>query len=89
MTLRIDTTREGPRVAIHLAGRIRGENLDELRRQISAEDPSVVVLDLEEVTLVDLEVVRFLKDADEAGVELRHCPPFIRAWMDGERDAGA
>jgi hypothetical protein len=87
MTLRVDTKREGPRLTIRLAGRIQSENLLELQRQIAAGSPSVVLLDLEEVTLVDVEVVRFLQREEAAGVELRHCPPFVRVWMDSERGA--
>ena len=84
MTLRIHVTRAGPRVAIHLVGRIQRENLDDLEDQIAAGGSSVV-LDLDEVTLVDLDVVRFLKDAEAEGVELSHCPPYVREWIERER----
>ncbi len=83
MTLRVDATRDGPRVAFRLAGRIRASDLTNLERQI-ASGGAAVVLDLEEVWLVDVVVVRFLSDAEAAGAELRHCPPFIRAWIERE-----
>jgi hypothetical protein len=86
MTLRIDTTREGRRVTCRLVGRIRGENLADLGRDLGSGGP--VVVDLDEVTLVDVEAVRFLMDAEEAGVELRHCPRFIREWITREREVG-
>jgi anti-anti-sigma regulatory factor len=87
MTLRIDTSREGRRVVSRLIGRIRGENLRDVEHQITgARRP--VVLDLDQVTLVDVDVVRFLSDAEAAGIELRNCPRFIRAWIDTERDHG-
>jgi len=38
-------------------------------------------LDLEGVTLVDIEVVRFLNACEKIGVELLHCWPYIREWM--------
>jgi hypothetical protein len=85
MTLRIDVTREGPRVAFRLVGRIKRENLGDLSRQITNGGPTVV-LDLDEVTLVDLDVVRFLRDAEAAGVELSHCPLFVREWIERERE---
>lgn len=85
MTLRIETTRGGPRVAIRLIGRIRLENVGDLARRIAGEGHSVV-LDLDEVTLVDVAVVRFLEGAERAGIELRNCPPFVREWIDRERD---
>jgi len=84
MTFRIELRSEGRLVVVHLAGRIRGENLGDLDRGI--EGRGSIVLDLDEVTLVDVEVVRFLRDAENAGVELRHCPPFIREWIDRERE---
>jgi hypothetical protein len=87
MTFRIERTRGGPGVAFRLIGRIQRENLGALEHQI-ADGGRPVVLDLDEVTLVDVDVVRFLKDAEGTGVELRNCPPFIRAWVDRERDVG-
>jgi hypothetical protein len=36
--------------------------------------------DLEGVTLVDIEVVRFLNACEKSGVELLHCWPYIREW---------
>jgi hypothetical protein len=85
MTFRIENTRRGPGAALRLIGRIQRENLGDLEHQI-AGGGRPVVLDLGEVTLVDLDVVRFLKDAEREGIELRECPPFIRAWIDRERD---
>ena len=85
MTLRIDVTPFGPGVAFHLAGRVRAENLGELERDIAREGGSVV-LDLHEVTLVDVDVVRFLKNAEGSGIELVNCPPFVREWISRERD---
>ncbi len=86
MTLRIETTHEWQRVTVRLVGRIRSENLADLGRHIGSGAP--VVVDLEEVTLVDVEAVHFLMDAEESGVELHHCPPFIREWIQREREVG-
>ena len=44
-----------------------------------------IVLDLEEVTLVDLEVVRFLGVSEAEGVELVNCSPYIRDWISKEQ----
>lgn len=87
MTLRIDTSRDGRRVVFRLIGRIRCENLRDMEHQI-AYTPRPVVLDLDQVTLVDVDVVRFLSDTEAAGIELRNCPRFIRTWIDTERDRG-
>jgi hypothetical protein len=45
------------------------------------DDDSVHVLfDLGEVTLVNVEVIRFLSDCEDEGVVLIHCPPYVREW---------
>jgi hypothetical protein len=45
-----------------------------------------IVLDLDEVTLVDLDVVRFLGVSEAEGVELVNCSPYIRDWIFRERN---
>jgi len=42
-------------------------------------------LDLDEVTLVDVEVVRFLGGCEAKGMTLLHCPPYIREWIAREQ----
>lgn len=42
-------------------------------------------LDLSEVTLVDLGVIRFLINCEDEGIELVQCPPYVREWMLRER----
>lgn len=46
-------------------------------------------LDLSEVTLVDIAVVRFLISCETEGMELAQCPPYVREWMLRERTEGA
>src|SRR2546422_6982778 len=43
------------------------------------------MFDLDEVTLVDSAVVRFLLACEAEGIELLHGSPYIREWMDRER----
>lgn len=45
-----------------------------------------VLLDLEHVTLVDVEGVRFLSDCEARGIELVNCSAYIREWIVRERD---
>ena len=47
------------------------------------------ILDLREVTLVDIEVVRFLIRCENEGTELMECPLYVREWMLRERAEGA
>jgi len=63
---------------------MQAEHLAELKAQMQGSGPGIV-LDLDEVTLVDVEVVRFLGGCEaEGGTVL--CAPYIREWMLRERD---
>ena len=79
MTLKIEKVSAGPKTIIRLSGRLRSEHLDEFKTQIEGDQS--IALDLDGVTLVDVEVVRFLNGCKENNVELLHCWPYIREWM--------
>lgn len=83
MTLRIEKATDRHRTIIRLSGRLQSEHLDELQMQVEGEQPPIA-LDLEGVTLVDVEVVRFLNACEKSGVELLYCRPYIREWMSRE-----
>ena len=83
MTLRIEKESDRHKTIIRLSGRLQSEHLDELGIRINGEQ-SHITLDLEGVTLVDIEVVRFLNACEKRGVELLHCSPYIREWMSRE-----
>jgi len=85
LTLKIETSSDGETATLRLIGRIESEYLKELRTQVRRHR-APVVLDLVEVTLVDVGVVRFLIACEGEGVELLHCSPYIREWMARERD---
>src|SRR6202049_4614485 len=59
MTLKIEKCSDGNSTTIRLIGRMRAEYLEELEKQIRESGPAIT-LDLDEVTLVDVEIVRFL-----------------------------
>jgi len=80
MTLKIEKVSDGRKTVIRLSGRLRSEHLDELKTQIDG-DQSRIALDLDGVTLVDVEVIRFLNACEESGFDLLHCWPYIREWM--------
>jgi hypothetical protein len=52
------------------------------------DDGMCKVLDLTDVNLVDIAVVRFLIRCEDDGVELMRCPPYVREWMTRERAQG-
>ena len=84
MTWRIERVSAQGRTILQLSGRIQSECLAELKTQIGVPEPRVA-LDLKEVTLVDVGVVRFLLVCEESGIELLHCSPYVRQWMVRER----
>ena len=84
MTMKIETASAGGAAVLRLVGRIQSDDVGELRVHIRSHGGRVA-LDLDEVTLVDLEVVDFLNECEGGGVELLHCSPYIREWMSREQ----
>jgi hypothetical protein len=84
MTLRIEGASDEYGTTIRLIGRLQAEHLDELKVQIK-QGGSRIALDLEEVRLVDVEVIRFLGTCQAAGIQLVHCPPYISEWINQEQ----
>ena len=84
MTLKIEKYSDGNSTTIRLIGRMRAEHLEELEKQIR-ESGRAITLDLEEVTLVDVEIVRFLGTCEARGVTLLNCSLYIRDWIGKER----
>lgn len=83
--LRIEKESDGRITTLRLIGRIQSADIGSVRAQM--DDDSVhVFFDLGEVTLVNVEVIRFLSDCEDEGVELLHCPPYVREWILRERD---
>ena len=80
MTLRIQRDSSGRGTTIRLIGRIQSRDVQELKEQLSTAGPQAA-LDLDEVTLVDVEVVRFLGACQAEGTEVLRCSPYIREWM--------
>lgn len=63
---------------------MRAEDVSELEVQLDAVGPGAA-LDLGEVSLVSLEVVRFLNVCEARKIGLLNCSSFIRKWIDRER----
>jgi len=80
MTLKIELI-EG---RIRLSGEFRSEHLDQVKAEIDRQG-SPVVLDLEELTSVDVDGIRFLNACEAKGISVSHRSPYIRAWMSAER----
>jgi anti-anti-sigma regulatory factor len=84
MTLRIEKASNEHSTTIRLIGRMRREHLEELKAQMQNSGPRVS-LDLNELSLVDVDVVRFLGICQREGVELLHCSPYISDWITKEQ----
>jgi hypothetical protein len=85
--LRIEKESDGQTTILQLVGRIQAVNIDNIRAQMDDENVRIL-MDLGEVTLVNVEVVRFLSDCEDKGSVLLHCPPYIREWILRERAEG-
>ena len=80
MTLKIEEYSDGQRTTIRLIGHIHSEHLQALQALMQGSIPRFV-LDLDEVTLVDVDVVRFLGACEAEGCTILHGPPYIREWI--------
>jgi hypothetical protein len=78
--LKIEKDSDGEATIIRLIGRIQSGDLDELKAQMDGNG-SRLRLDLDEVTLVDVEAVRFLGRCKKCGVRLVRCSPYILEWI--------
>ena len=85
--LRIEKESGGCVTKLRLSGRIQSDQIASIRSEIGADSTSKI-LDLSDVTLVDLEAVRFLISCENAGVKLIECPVYVLEWMTRERADG-
>jgi hypothetical protein len=86
--LRIDKDSDGCVTRLRPSGRIQSDCIAGIRAAMN-EECIHKILDLTEVTLVDIAVVRFLMSCESEGVDLVQCPPYVREWMIRERVEGA
>jgi hypothetical protein len=87
MTFKIERTHSGQVRTIRLIGRFGSECLGELKKQVEHGGPQVI-LDLAQVELVDVEVVRFLNACKNEGAVIANDSPYIREWMLRESKPG-
>lgn len=72
-------------VVFTLIGRIEIEDVTELKRLFSLEDKGrPIALNLEDVTLIDRDAVRFLSRCEADSIRLEKCPAYIREWIGRE-----
>jgi len=87
MTFRIETAIRGRFIVFVLSGRIETPAIAELRSLFKLQTDGLhIVLDLKDVSLVDRDVLRFLVSCEADGVRLENCAPYIREWIEREKD---
>jgi hypothetical protein len=82
--LKIEKDSQGGKTTIRLIGHFQSEHVGELKKQLDHGGP-LFIFDLKEVTVVDVEVVRFLVESKADGAKIVHCSQYIRKWMARER----
>ena len=86
MTLRIERSSKAELVVLSLTGRMDIEDVAELQRLLSLEQIGCrIALDLEDVTLIDRDAVKFLARCEADSIRLENCPAYIREWIGRER----
>jgi hypothetical protein len=80
MCLRIEKKSEDKKMILRLSGRIRSQDLPELKKHLGGITRGIVI-DMKDVILVDVEAVRFLGLCKSEGSEFRDCPPYIHEWI--------
>jgi len=84
--LKIQRSANG-KVVFTLSGRIEADDVTELQRLFALDkDDHHLVVDLNDVTLVDRQAVRFLVRCEADGINLRNCPGYIREWIEREKE---
>ena len=70
-----------------LSGRVEKQAIAELRRFFGLQtDCRDIVLDLKDVSLVSRDAMGFLSRCEADGMKLENCTPYIREWMEREKD---
>jgi hypothetical protein len=87
MPFRIETEARGELTVFVLSGRIENQAVTELRKLFEGRtDRGDFVLDLKDAGVIDREAMRFLARCEADGVQLENCTPYIREWMEREKD---
>jgi hypothetical protein len=87
MTFRIETAARGRFTVFTLSGRFETPAIAELRRLFGLQaNFSDIVVDLKDVSLVGRDVMVFLARCEANGVKLENCAPYLREWMEREKD---
>ncbi|HEV3062985.1 MAG TPA: alpha/beta fold hydrolase [Vicinamibacterales bacterium] len=87
MTFLIQRSVNGDVLTLMLSGDIASDRAAELEAILNADAGRQVVFDLRDVAVVDRAGVRLLARSEVHGATLTNCPPYVREWIERERDA--
>jgi hypothetical protein len=83
--LRIQRSENG-KVVFTLSGQMDQETIAELETLINSEASGRrIVLNLKNLTLVNDDDVIFLERCESNNIALENCPPYIREWINRQR----
>jgi predicted metal-binding protein len=87
MSFRIETAARGRFTVFALSGRIEKQATAELRKLFEMQaNYRGIVLDLKDVGVIDRDALHFFAGCEANGVKLENCAPYIREWMEREKD---
>jgi len=87
MVFRIESAALGKFTVFILSGQIDQQAIVELSKLLQLHvGYRNIVIDLENVSLIDREAMRFLARCEADGVKLENCASYIREWMEREKD---
>jgi hypothetical protein len=64
---------------------MEAEQVAELKELFDCDYRSII-LDLQEMRLADRDAVTFLRGCEADGMKLENCLPYVREWIDREKD---
>jgi hypothetical protein len=83
--MKIEVASQRGKTTVHLSGQFQAEQIAELKKQL-LDHGARLVLDLAELTVVDVDVVRYLGACEASGMKVVNCPRYIREWINRERE---
>jgi hypothetical protein len=87
MTFRIESAARGTWTVFTLSGRIETPAIAELKRLFELQTSYCdIVVDLKDVSLVGRDAMGFLARCEADGIKLENCAPYLREWMEREKD---
>ena len=87
MAFKIETAARGRLSTFILSGHIDTDAMVELKKLFEVHTACRdIVVDLRDVGVVDREVMRFFMRCESHGVTLENCTPYLREWMNREKD---